>query len=259
MNPIIRIFLLLVILTPQITYARKIYYGSSKETVTLAYGGPTVFRFDEEVKTISQASRFKIETSDAENPDYKMLSITPRFTKGSNNISFILSNGAVVQTRLVVVPKSLPDKIDSFYDFIPKDHLIEKSVRNHEADNVSEMELMKAMIRFDQIVGYKVKSVTRTVNTGIKGLNAKLVKVYSGPKYNGYIFKLRNKKSKKSYAIDLRALSLGRPNLALLSQVDNKILKAKGKGKNVTFLRIVAKPTSVYYSVKLPIAPIKIK
>ena len=255
----LKLLLFILVAIPQVSFARKIYYGSSSETITLAYGGPTIFRFDEEVKTISQASRFEISPSDNDNPDYKMLSVTPRFTKGSSNISFILSNGAVVQTRLVVVPKALPEKSDSFYDFIPKDQLIENSIRNHESDNVSEMELMKSMIRCDLIVGYKVRSLVRTVNTGINSLSAKLVKVYSGPKFNGYVFKIQNDNSNKSFAIDLRALTLGRPNLALLSQVDEKILKAKGKGKNVTFLRIVAKPSSVYYSVRLPIAAVKLK
>ena len=82
------------------------------------------------------------------------------------------------------------------------------------------------------------------------------MKVYSGPKYNGYIFKIVNNSSSKSFAIDLKSLTLGRPNVALLSQVDDSILKPADGKESATFLRIVAKPTSVYYSLTLPVAPI---
>ena len=247
----------LLLVSYQTAFARIIHYGEAKETVTVSYGGPTIFRFDEDVKTISQASRYKIEPSDSANPSYKMLSVIPRFTNGSNDVTFILANGAVVQTRIVVVPKALPEKTDSFYDFRPKDQLIDRETFSAQEDNVTTLELMKAMIRSDKMVGYQVRSLERSVRSGMSNVEAKLVKVYTGPKYNGYIFEVENKSSKKSYAIDLLALTLGKPNLAILSQTDEKVLEPKGKNKKYkTYLRIVAKPTSVYYSVRLPIGPI---
>ncbi|MCK5074695.1 MAG: hypothetical protein KAQ98_14790, partial [Bacteriovoracaceae bacterium] len=63
--------------------ARTVFYGSETETVTVAYGGPTIFRFNEEVKTISQVSRFSITSADSQNPNYTTLSVNPRFTRGS--------------------------------------------------------------------------------------------------------------------------------------------------------------------------------
>lgn len=236
-------------------FSRILHYGDMKETVTIAYGGPTIFRFDEEVKTISQASKFKIAAADTDNPDYKMLSVTPRFTRGSNDVTFILANGAIVNTRIVVVPKNLPEKTDSFYDFRPKEQLIDRSQFGDKDTGISKIDLMKSMIRQEDVVGYKVKSLSRAVNSGVDGITAKLMRIYSGPKFNGYIFKIVNN-TKKNFAIDVRALGLGRINLALLSQVDRKILESKKSGKNSTFLRIVARPSSVYYSVRLPISKI---
>ena len=102
---------------------------------------------------------------------------------------------------------------------------------NSEGSDVSDLELMKSMIRWDNVVGYKVRNLIRTVNTGVDGLSAKLVRVYTGPKYNGYVFKIRNE-SRKEYAIDVKSLTLGVPNVALLSQVDRKILESR-KSKDI--------------------------
>ena len=234
-------------------HAKTIYYGSEVETVTLSYGGPTIFRFNEPVKTISQASKFRINPADTKDPNYSVLSMTPLFTRGKTKVSFILANGVVVHIQMVIVSKSVPEKTDSFYDFIPKENLIEKS---SEGSNVSDLELMKAMIRRDNVVGYKVRNLRRSVHTGVYGIRARMVRIYTGPKYNGYVFEIQNRSSKR-YAIDLTSLTLGNPNVALLSQVDHKTLESKGHKNNVTYLRIVSKPASVYYNISLPIAPIK--
>jgi len=232
--------------------ARTIYYGSETEIITVEFGNDTILRFNEPVKTISRVSRFSISPSDKKSPDYSTLSITPRFRKGESSVTFLLANGAVVSTKIVTVSKAIPEKTDSFYDFIPKQNLIEKEANS--GPNITDIELMKAMIRWDDVVGIKVRPLVRTLKTGIKGLSAKLVRVYTGAKYNGYIFKIRNS-TKKDYIFEIKSLTLGRPNQALLSQVDKKILKPK----EATFLRIVAKPTSIYYNVNLPIASIPSK
>ena len=238
--------------------ARTVFYGSETETVTVAYGGPTIFRFNEEVKTISQVSRFSITPADSQNPNYTTLSVNPRFTRGSSKVTFILANGAVVATKIVIVPKDIPEKTDSFYDFRPKETLIEKS-NGAKGQNITELDLMKAMIRGEQVIGHKTRALIRRVKTGVNGLSAKLVRIYTGPKFNGYVFKIRNKSKKKSYRFEVKNLSLGLPNQALLSQVDRKILGNKKSKENITFLRIVAKPTSVYYNINLPVALIKSK
>ncbi|PIQ68559.1 MAG: hypothetical protein COV91_03460 [Candidatus Taylorbacteria bacterium CG11_big_fil_rev_8_21_14_0_20_46_11] len=231
--------------------ARTIYYGSETETITVSYGGETIFRFDESVKTISRASQFSIGPADGNNPDYAVLSITPRFTSGAGKVTFLLANGAVVTAKIVTVSKALPEKVDNFYDFVPKRSLVEKEANS--GPEISDLELMKAMIRWEEIVGIKERSLIRTVVTGNSELSAKLVRVYTGAKFNGYVFKIQNLSKNKDYAVDIRALTLGRPNQALLSQVDKGFLKPK----EATFLRIVAKPTSVYYNVNLPVGAIQ--
>ena len=64
-----------------------------------------------EVQTISQASKFLIQPADTRNPNYAMLSVTPRFTKGKTKISFILANGAVVNTQMLIVSKATPETV----------------------------------------------------------------------------------------------------------------------------------------------------
>ena len=180
-----------------------------------------------------------------------MLSVTPRFTKGKTKISFILANGAVVNTQMLIVSKATPEQSDSFYDFLPKKNLIES--RNEKGSQISDLELIKAMIRWDKVLGYRVSHFSRPVSTGTRGVNARLLRLYVGPRYSGYVFQIENN-SRRVYAIDLTKLTLGRPNLALLSQVDHKTLKPK-RGKNKTYLRVVAKPTAAYHQISLPIGP----
>ena len=250
------LLLLLTLILTKNSEAKVIYYGSEKEQVNLSYGGPTIFRFGEEVKTISQASRFDIHPADEADPNYSVLSVTPRFTSGKSDVTFILASGAIVNTALTVIPKAIPEKTDSFYDFKSKDSLVEGE-KDSAHSNVSEMELMKAMIRWDQVVGYKTEVLSKTVDTGVDDLSAKLVRVYMGAQFNGYVFEVKNTSSRRDYTLDLKNLSLGTPNVALLSQVDREVISSTKDKNNVTFLRIVAKPTSVYYNVHLPVAPIK--
>lgn len=245
----------LALILPSGAFARQIYYGSETESVSIAYGGPTIFRFNEPVKTISQASRFTIMPADEENPNYAVLSVTPRFSEGTDKVTFILADGAVVNIKIITASKATPERTDSFYDFKPKESLLESMDKNQDAAVLSELDLMKAMIRGDGVTGYKMEPVSRLVNTGIENISARLVRVYTGPKYNGYIFKIKNHDAKKKYLVNLEKLTLGQPSTAMLSQVDRKVLGTTEK-ENFAYLRIVAKPTSIYYNVNLPVAPI---
>ncbi len=247
---------MLLALLSQSTFARIVYYGSECETLTVVSGMQTIFRFDEEVKAISQASNFSIEPADPIDPNYRILAVNPIQKGGTSQVAFILANDSVVTTKIEIVSGKMPEKADNFYDFKPKESQLDAGSRGLEGSTVSELELMKAMIRSDKVVGYTERSLIRTVNSGIEEISAKLMKVYSGPKFNGYVFKIVNESSSKSYAVDLKSLTLGRPNVALISQVDESILKPGGSKESATFLRIVAKPTSVYYSLTLPVAPI---
>lgn len=236
-------------------FGRQVYYGSETESVSIAYGGPTIFRFNEPVKTISQASRYNIGPADAENPNYSVISVTPRFSEGSDKITFILADGAVVNVKVTTSSKATPERTDSFYDFKPKENLLESLDKNQDAAVLSELDLMKAMIRGDSVTGYKMEPVSRLVSTGVANISARLIRLYTGPKYNGYIFKIKNQDAKNKYLVNLEKLTLGQPSTAMLSQVDHKMLGTTDKD-NFAYLRIVAKPTSIYHNVYLPIAPI---
>jgi len=82
-------------------FSRIVYVGDEIETITLSYGGATIVRFPITVKTISQASRFVIGPADDQQPNYALLSITPRFSHGEDKVTFLLSDGSVINTELV--------------------------------------------------------------------------------------------------------------------------------------------------------------
>ncbi len=239
-------------------FARIVYVGDEMETITLSYGGPTIVRFPTTVKTISQASRFVIGPADEDQPNYALISVTPRFSQGEDKVTFIMSDGSIINTKLVVVPKTAPEKTDSFYDLKRKDSLIEKaSADDQTGAHVSELELMKAMIRGDHVAGYQVKKLIRTVDTKVSGVNCQLVRIYTGAKFNGYVFKITSDSEDKDFVIDVTKLTLGSPNTAILSQIDEQNISGSKESDKPVFLRIVAKPASVYYNVNLPVAVVK--
>lgn len=239
-------------------FARIVYVGDQVETLTLSYGGPTIVRFPTTVKTISQASRFVIGPADEEQPNYALLSVIPRFSQAEDKVTFIMSDGSIINTKLVVVPKTAPEKTDSFYDLKRKDSLIEKAEAGDQTgERVSELELMKAMVRGDHVAGYQVKKLVRTVDTKVSGVNCQLVRVYTGAKFNGYVFKITSDAEDKDFVIDVTKLTLGSPNTAILSQIDEQKISSSKENDKPVFLRIVAKPASVYYNVNLPVAVVK--
>jgi hypothetical protein len=254
------ILISLLLMNGNLALAKIIYYGSETESLTVGYDRTTILRFEEEVKTISQASKFSIEPADANDPNYRVLSIKPRSPDGIDKVTFILANDVVVNLKIRTVTQAIPEKTDSFYDLKSKEFRVDQSESIKGAD-VSELDLMKGMIRGDTLLGYNAKTLTKSISSGIDDLSVELIKIYTGPKFNGYVFKIVNESNSKRFAIDLKSLSLGQPNVALLSQVDDKILEPSktAKGKDITLLRIVAKPSSVYTSIVLPIEPVVVK
>lgn len=232
--------------------ARTIYFGTQTETIPLIYGGPTILRFPSEVRTISQAQKFQIEPANAEQPNYALLSVQPRFMTGSSDVAFILNDGTIIKTRLTVISKAIPEKTDSIYDFKSKENLLQKEDSNQPGASLPEFELMKAVIRDDAVAGYEVKSLTRTLTPGFKGVTIKLVRIYTGNQFNGYVFEITNITKDQKLFINVQNLILGDPNLALLSMVDQTVIEP-GSSKNKTYLRIIAKSTSIYNELKLPI------
>lgn len=240
------------ILFPLSTLARTLYFGSETETITLLAGNATLFRFPGEVRTISQASRFEIAPANGDQPNYSLLSIKPRFSTGSTDVVFILADGTTIKTKLVTVSQKL-EKTDTIYDFKSKESLVNAEDDGKNGSSLSELALMKAMIRGDQVTGYDVKNLVRTLSPGFKGVETKLVRIYTGNQYNGYVFELTNKTKAQRLLVNVQNLVLGDPNVAILSSADHTVLEPEGSGHDKTSLRIVAKPSSLYHQLILPI------
>ena len=236
--------------------ARTIYFGSEVEVVTLPAGDDTLLKFPSEVRTITRAQRYEIQPADPEQPSYSVLRVRPRFSSGANNVAFILNDGTIIRTKLTVVSTASPEKIDSVYEFKSKDGLISQEEGKAGAA-LSDLELMKAMIRGDEVPGYDIKSVSRSVTPGFRGVTTTLIKVYTGNRFNGYVFEIVNRTKDKRLLVNIQNLMLGEPNQAIFSNVDTPVVDPEHgpekQGRSRTLVRIVAKPTSIYSKLILPI------
>lgn len=239
--------------------ARTINFGSETEVLSLTPNEKTLFKFPSDVRIISQAQRFEIQPADPEQPNYALLSVRPRFQTGSNKVVFILNDGTIIRTKLTVVSANNPEKTEAIYEFKSKDSLVGQMNDQQTGSSLSEIELMKAMIRGDEVAGYEVKKVSRQISPGFKGVSTTLVQIYTGNQFNGYVFEVANKTKEQSLGINIQNLMLGEPNLALLSSVESQVIGPEKSGNNRTYLRIVAKPTSTYSKLILPIETVEKK
>lgn len=248
------IYLFLGLALSSTAFAKDIYYGSAPELVNISK--ETIFRFHKQVRTISQAHRFEIKPADPNDPDYSTLSVRPRFTKGTTKVAFVLSDGSVVTLKLRIVSKKR--NTDPFYDLKPKSLLIERSEKNLPV--ITVMDFMKSMDKDAQIVGYKREVKRKWVSTGkIRGVSAKLLRVYSGKDYKGYVIELRNRYKSKKYEVNVDRLKFRGAPLAIITLVDDEVLLPKGTGKHKTLLKIVAKPTASISDLVLPISVVTSK
>ena len=72
-NKALNIFVgVIFVFAAEIAAAKPIYFGGATETVPIAYGGQTILRFEEAVKTISNAGDFIIKPVNEETPDYAL-------------------------------------------------------------------------------------------------------------------------------------------------------------------------------------------
>ena len=249
-NSFLRAALLVAALSENSAYGKTIYFGGGIETVAVAYGTTTVLRFEEPVKTISNAADFIIKPVSDENPDYAVLSIEPRVMSGKLDTVFILSSGEIAKLRLSVVPRQAGMKTESIYEIKSQRSLIE--TRAAATPYVGRLELMTAMIRGDQVTGYEVTKLGRDVSTG-QATKVVLEKVYSGDEFKGYVYEIENLSKKATLDIDIRKLEFGSPNQAVLAYSDLDLLEAHGSTKDKTRLLIVTKPASTYRDAVLPI------
>lgn len=236
-------------------WARTIYFGSETEAVTLPAGEDTLLKFPSDVRTITRAQRYEIQPADPEQPSYSVLRVRPRFSSGASNVAFILNDGTIIRTKLNVVSTATPERIDSVYEFKSKDVLIGQE----EAGALSDLELMKAIIRNDEVPGYEIKNVERSLRPGFSGVSTTLTKIYTGNRFNGYVFEIRNQTKDKKLLVNIQNLMLGEPNQAILSNVDTPVIFPEKQGTSRTLVRIVAKPTSIYSKLILPIETVEKK
>ena len=220
--------------------AKTVTYGSAVEQVRIKHGGPSIFRFPKAVQTITGASRLQIKPANDADPSYTVLAVTPRFTNGVNEVSFFLTDGSVVKTKILVSPND--PAADGLYDFKSKDAL--DSVDSDNAPVISEVELLKAMIRDDEVSGYKLSRVSEQVTSKQPAASVELIRIYKGSPFNGYVFRITDTSWRKNVDVDVRHITVGDPNLAILSQSDDSVLVPKGKGVHQTLVRVVAKNTA---------------
>lgn len=255
-----KIFVLFLLSTfiSSTSLAGSILYGSTPEPVVVQYGEETIFRFPSPVMSITKASRFIIQPASEDSPDYSVLSVRPRFSKGTNKVNFILSDGEVVRVKLTVSSRKNNKNADSIYDFRSKSSLLADSPARAGAPPISELQLMRAMISGRDVSGYEIKQLSQEISTGMRGVKGILKTTYIGPEFTGYIFTLKNVTQSHSYLIRIPNLAFGNPNTALLGNIDNANLEPIN-GKNLAILRVVAKSNSSTDDVVLPVTYISKK
>lgn len=233
--------LALEVVAPEEAMAKAVFYGTTAEQVKIRHGSSTIFRFPKSVQTITGAGRLSIKPANDADPSYMVLAVTPRFTNGVNEVAFFLADGSVVKTKIVVTPND--PAADSFYEFKPRDGL-DSDPNDPNAPKISEVELLKAMVRDDEVSGYKVTRLSSDMPSKLSSASVELVRVYKGSPFNGYVYRVTNTSWRKIVEVDVRHISVGDPNLAILAQSDEERLFPKGKGTYQTLVRVVAKNTS---------------
>lgn len=246
------IFTAFLMLLPTYANAKAITYGKGIVSVQVPYGKETIFRFDKQVRTISPVASFTLKPASSESPDYSTLSVMPRDPLGEALVAIILEDDSAVRVKLKTITADNKDLSDPIVDFKARE---EGSLSESErSDSVpSEIELMKAMIRDDFISGYQRRELDRAIDTSQSGISARMIRQYEGETLHGYVFKVTNQMQTNSVTLDLRQLKLGKPNLAILSQADQLALTGKIRGHNETLLRVVAKSTSRYGDIRIPV------
>jgi hypothetical protein len=231
---------LLMTLLVSTANAKVVVYGTSAEQVRIKYGGPTIFRFPKAVQTITGASKFQVKPANDTDPSYTDLSVTPRFTNGVSDVVFFLVDKSVVRAKIVVSPND--PAADGLYDFKSRESSDLGDAEN--APVISEVELLKAMVRDDSVSGYKVMRTSQSFPARNSNSRVELIRIYKGSPFNGYVFKVANTSWRKLLDVDVRHITVGEPNLAILSQSDEATLYPKGKGTSETLVRVVAKNTA---------------
>lgn len=251
-----RLILLLSIVTvgyffiSELAVARTVYVGSGPETIKVSYTDETIIKFEKQVKTISGATKFIIKTADENSPDFSTLTVRPRTLNATGNVVFLLNDGTSVRLRLITTKEI--KETENYYQIKSKEDLIEQKEAG-DIPEIGKVDLIKAMIKEDKVLGYEIKEMSKSLDTGLKGVTGELIKAYIGPEYVGYVFKFTNTTIFTKYSIDIRKLKLGNPNLAIFSEIDRTLIEPERTGRHIATLIVLAKPASFYKDLILPV------
>lgn len=243
------LFLIILALLSGKAQAKTIYYGKKPQTVRLTASEPTLFKFPLEVKNVLRADKFSVKPASEEDPNYAMLSIEPRFTQGESEVLFLLADGQTVPLKLTVVPKTAA--ASSSYTFESQEDAEPEKEDESDSNSSVEVNLLKSMIRGEQVNGYRISSMSRDIPSKGNG-EIKLVGLYQGQSLTGFIFKVKNTSYRKNLYIDVRDLTIGSKGMSVLSQIDDSDIAPKGKEDSETFLRVVAKTGSSSSNLIVP-------
>ncbi|MBM4253412.1 MAG: hypothetical protein FJ146_15695 [Deltaproteobacteria bacterium] len=235
----------------EVALAKNVYFGSAPETVPVAYGAATIVRFEEPVKTVSNAADFMIRPVSPDTPDYAVLSVEPRQKLAKADVVFILASGDMATLRLKSVPAEAKLKVESVYDIKSQKALVEN--RAAATPYIGRLELITAMIRGDQVTGYEVKKESHEIASGIPETKVTLLKTYTGGDFKGFVYEVENLASDRSLEIDVRGARFGEPNQAVLGYTERSILEGAKSSSNKTLLVMVTKPTASSSEALLPI------
>lgn len=250
------LFLILLALYSQNADAKTIYFGNEATAIRVSAGMPTLLRFPKEVKNILRGDRFTIKPASEESPNYSVLSIEPRFSSGSSEVLFLLADGQTISLKITIVSKDISASTN--YIFEPREESDSKEDVEENKSTTGEVDLLKQIIRGDKPIGYSVTDLSREIeNEG--PIKIKLVRLYQSNQFTGYVFKLKNESYKKEIQIDVRNLAIGKPNLAILSQIDEATLSKDGKLGSETYLRVVTKSGSSSRNLIIPMKDAFIK
>lgn len=233
---------------------KVVFFGTSTKTLEVPFGEPTVLKFEKRVKSYSTAKNYMIKAEDENDPDYTTLVIVPKFTSGREKVSFVLEDRKIARIKFKTKVNDSSTFKETTYIFKSKTYS-----NPSKAPVIGEVDLLKAMVKDSQVSGFKRKKVSKSVNFKQRGVSSRLVRTYEGRNMNGYVFKLTNHLKKNNVYIDVRNVTFGSPDLAVLSQSDHSVLYPKNNGTYETFLRVVTEPSSNYKNTKLPMTTAKLK
>jgi hypothetical protein len=185
------------------------------------------------VYSISRATQFKIEPLDSTNPDYSELRVRPYFSKGSQLVSFELSDGTVVDVKINVTKEGLED-LPPHYDFKPR---LPYQDKEPEFSNISQVDFIRAVISNRRINGSKSQTLSKINYCRDRKVHFRYLKEVRGRDFKAYKIKVRNRnRDKEAYFLPEKLFIKNHPeNESYLVHIDEFKLKPR-ESKELTIV-----------------------